>query len=49
MNGIFEKIGVNITKENKKNIEKIIHNIVGIEYKNYSETGKKIKKRIIEN
>ncbi|MEJ2240794.1 MAG: hypothetical protein P8Y18_01440 [Candidatus Bathyarchaeota archaeon] len=46
---IFEKAGITITSENKKEIDKKIHQIVGIEYKNCSITWKEIKKRIAEN
>lgn len=46
---IFEKAGISITSENKKDIDKKIHQIVGIEYKNCSATWKEVKKRITEN
>ncbi len=46
---IFEKAGIRITSENKKDIDKKIHQIVGIEYKNCSATWKEVKKRITEN
>jgi hypothetical protein len=46
---IFEKAGISITTENKKHIDKKIHQIVGIEYKNCSATWKEIKKRITED
>ena len=46
---IFEKTGIIITKENKQDIDRAIHNIVGIEYKNCSTTWKEVKKRIAED
>jgi hypothetical protein len=46
---IFEKTGITITKENKKDIDKIIHSIVGVEYKNCPATWKEVKKRIAED
>lgn len=46
---VFEKAGITITKENKGTIDKAIHQIVGIEYKNCSATWKVVKKRIIED
>lgn len=46
---IFEKAEITITNENKKDIDKKIHQIVGIEYKNCPATWKEIKKRIAEN
>ncbi len=49
LNEIFEKAGVTITKENKRDVDKTIHNIVGTSYKNCSATWKEVKKRIAEN
>jgi hypothetical protein len=46
---VFEKAGITITKENKVTIDKAIHQIMGIEYKNCSTTWKVIKKKIIED
>ena len=46
---IFEKAGITITTENKQNIDKTIHSIVGVNYKNCSATWKEVKKRITEN
>jgi hypothetical protein len=46
---IFEKAGIRITKENKKNVDRLIHRIVGIEYKNCSATWKAVKKKIAED
>ena len=42
---IFEKAGITITKENKQSIDRTIHSIVGIEYKNCSATWKEVTKR----
>ena len=49
LNEIFEKVGVTITKENKQDIDRAIHSIVGVEYKNCPATWKELKKRIAEN
>ena len=49
LNVFFEKAGIQVTKENKKDIDKAIHSIVGIQYKNCSETWKEVKKKIAEN
>jgi len=46
---IFEKTGITITKENKQDIDRVIHSIVGVEYKNCSATWKELKKRIAED
>ena len=49
MNEIFQEAGLKITKENKKDIDKAIHGIVGIEYKNCSVTWKEVKRRLAED
>ncbi|WP_455276184.1 hypothetical protein [[Eubacterium] cellulosolvens] len=49
MKPIFNKIGLEITKENKKEIDRAIHDIVGVEYKNCSATWREVKKRISED
>jgi hypothetical protein len=46
---IFEKTGITITKENKQDIDRVIHRIAGVEYKNCPETWKEVKKRIAED
>jgi hypothetical protein len=38
MKEVFTRAGVEVTKENKKEIDRIIHSIVGVEYKNCSAT-----------
>ena len=49
MNKIFQEAGLTITKENKKDIDRAIHGIVGIEYKNCSATWKEVKKKLAED
>jgi hypothetical protein len=49
MKGIFTEIGVEVTKENKRDIDKKIHELLGVDYKNCSSTWKEIKKRITED
>jgi len=46
---IFEKAEITITKENKKDIDRVIHSIVGVEYKNCPATWKEVKKRMAED
>jgi len=46
---IFDKAEIEVTKENKREIDKIIHNIVGVEYKNCSNTWKKVKSKLLED
>jgi len=49
LEAVFEKAGINVTKDNKREIDKVIHSIVGIEYKNCSATWKEVKKRLGED
>jgi hypothetical protein len=45
MKQIFVEIGVDVTPENKRDIDKQIHKLLGVNYKNCSETWKELKKR----
>jgi hypothetical protein len=49
MSDVFGQAGVTLTKENKKDVDRVIHSIVGVEYKNCSATWKEVKKRIAED
>ena len=49
MKDVFEKAGITVTKENKKDFDKTIHKIVGVDYKNCSATWKEVKKKIAED
>jgi len=46
---IFRKAGIKVTSENKREIDRIIHDIVGVEYKNCPATWREVKKRIAED
>jgi hypothetical protein len=46
---LFEKAGITLTKENKKEVDRVIHSIVGVDYKNCPATWKEVKKRITED
>jgi hypothetical protein len=43
---IFEKAGIRVTNENKRQIDKVIHSIVGVEYKNCPVTWRELKSEI---
>ncbi|MFX1483363.1 MAG: hypothetical protein ACFFCP_09260 [Promethearchaeota archaeon] len=45
----FAELGIDVTPDNKKDIDKAIHGLVGVEYKNCSAAWKAIKKRIEED
>jgi molecular chaperone GrpE (heat shock protein) len=49
MKDVFDKAGVTVTKENKKDIDRAIHKIVGVDYKNCSATWKEVKKKMAED
>jgi hypothetical protein len=46
MKDVIEEAGVEITKENKKDVDRIIHGLVDVEYKNCSPTWKGVKEHI---
>jgi len=46
---VFEKAGIDVTKENKREIDKVIHSIVGVEYKSCPAAWKEVKKRLAED
>jgi hypothetical protein len=43
MQSMLEEAGITVTKDNKKEIDRKIHEIVGVSYKNCPETWKAIK------
>ncbi|MFC1803360.1 hypothetical protein ACFL0D_05270 [Thermoproteota archaeon] len=49
MKEVFEKAGVEITKENRKDVDRVIHSIVGVEYKNCSAAWKAVKSKLSDN
>jgi len=46
---IFKKAGLEVTNENKREIDRIIHGIVGVDYKNCPAAWKEVKKTIAED
>jgi ribosomal protein L17 len=46
MKDVLAEAGIAATKENKKEIDKIIHKLVAVEYKNCSPTWKAVKEQI---
>ncbi len=46
---IFEKAGIVVTNENKRDIDKVIHGIVGVSYKDCPSTWREVKKRIADD
>jgi hypothetical protein len=46
---VFRKAGIVITDENKKEVDRAIHSIVGVKYKDCPATWREVKKRITNN
>jgi len=49
MKDVFRRAGIEVTKENKREIDRVIHGIVGVEYKNCPATWREVKKRIADD
>jgi hypothetical protein len=49
LQSVFKKAEIEVNEENKRDIDKIIHRIVHVEYKNCSATWDEVKKRIAED
>ena len=46
MKDVFEEVGIKVTPENKKEIDRVIHELVDVEYKNCSPTWRAVKEQI---
>ena len=46
---LFEEIDVEVTKENKRDIDRQIHELLGVDYKDCSTTWKAVKQRIADD
>lgn len=46
---VFAKAGIEVTSENKQGIDRVIHGIVGVEYKSCPAAWKEVKKRLAED
>ena len=45
---VFKRAGIEVTSENKREIDRVIHDIVGVKYKNCPAAWKGVKKIIAE-
>ncbi|MDH7564056.1 MAG: hypothetical protein QHH24_04130 [Candidatus Bathyarchaeota archaeon] len=45
----LRKAGIELTSENRQEIDRTIHRIAGVNYKNCPSTWKEVKKQIAEN
>jgi hypothetical protein len=46
---VFEEIGIEATKENKREIDRVIHELVGVDYKDCSNAWREVKKKLAED
>jgi len=46
---IFRKAGIEVTSTNKREIDRLIHGIVGVEYKSCPAAWREVKKRIADD
>lgn len=46
---MFKKAGIEVTSENRKKIDSIIHDIVNVKYPNCPAAWKEVKKRLAED
>ena len=46
---LFKKAGIEVTPQNRQEIDRIVHSIVGVNYKNCPVTWKQVKKSIMED
>jgi len=49
LQNIFKKAGIEVTKQNKRDIDRVIHRIVNVEYKNCPAAWREVKKRLAED
>ena len=46
---IFEKAAIEVTSDNKREVDRVIHGIVGVEYKDCPAAWREVKKRLAED
>ena len=46
---VFNKAGIEVTPENRKEIDRAIHEIVGVNYKNCSAAWRQVKNRLAQD
>jgi len=49
LTGVFKKAGIEVTSQNRREVDKVIHSIVGVEYKNCPAAWREVKKRLAED
>ena len=46
---VFKKAGIEIISQNRQEIDRIIHDIVGVDYKNCPTVWRQVKNRVAED
>jgi len=46
---VLKKAGIGVTEENKRDLDRVIHGIVGVEHKNCPTAWREVKKRLARN
>jgi len=49
LNELFKEAGITVTKRNRKAIDKAVHKVVGVKYKDCPSAWMEVKKRIRED
>lgn len=49
MREVLEEAGIEVTPESKKNVDRAIHKIVGVKYKNCPPVWEEVKNRVFES
>ncbi|MFX1332290.1 MAG: hypothetical protein ACFE9W_12070 [Promethearchaeota archaeon] len=49
MKELFDELGITVTKENRDDINEVLHDYLSVEYKNCAATWKMIRKRLQED
>jgi hypothetical protein len=46
---VFDQAGIKVTPENKKDVDRVIHELVGVQYKDCPDTWRAVKQRIADD
>jgi hypothetical protein len=47
MKGLLDEAGIEVTKDNKREIDRIVHDFVGVEYKDCSPAWRRVKEDVL--
>ncbi len=49
LNEVFKRAGIEVTSENRQKLDKIIHDLVNVPYKNCPGTWREVKKQLAKD